>query len=75
MAMIVSIQRRLDLRLDNDLERRFYSYVLRYLTTTSGLRVELQHWMITSYEVEFGPRIGSGGLYRMFLLCVLFGYF
>jgi hypothetical protein len=62
MAMIVSLQRRLDLRSDGDRELQFFSHVLRYLTTTSGIRVELQNWMITSYEVEFGPKIGSGGL-------------
>lgn len=62
MAMIVSLQRRLDLRLDGDRELQFFSHVLRYLTTASGIRVELQSWMITSYEVEFGPKIGSGRL-------------
>ena len=62
VAMIVSLQRRLDLRLDGDRELQFFSHVLRYLTTTSGIRVELQSWMITSYEVEFGPKIGSGRL-------------
>lgn len=62
MAMIVSLQRRLDQRSDGDRERQFFSHVLRYLIITSGLRVELQNWMITSYEVEFGPKIGSGGL-------------
>ena len=63
MAMIVSLQRRLDHHSDGERERQFFSHVLRYLTASSGLRVELQSWMITSYEVEFGPRIGSGGLY------------
>ena len=62
MAMIVSLQRRLDLRSDGDRELHFFSHVLRYLTTTSGIRVELQNWMITSYEVEFGLKIASGGL-------------
>jgi hypothetical protein len=41
---------------------KFFSQVLRYLTTSSGIRVELQNWMITSYDVEFGRKIGSGGL-------------
>ena len=61
--MIVSLQRRLDGRSDGGCERRFFSHVLLYLTTSSGLRIELQNWMVTSYEVEFGPKIGSGGLY------------
>lgn len=63
MAVMVSLRRRLDNRLDGDRERDFFSHVLGYLTVSSGLQVNLQNWMITSYEVEFGPQIGSGGLY------------
>ena len=63
MAMMVSLQRRLDHHSDGDGERQFFSHVLRYLTATSGRQIEMENWMITSYEVEFGPQIGSGGLY------------
>ena len=66
MAMMVSIQRRLDHLSGGDRERQFFSYALRYLTTASGRQVEMENWMITSYEVEFGRQIGSGGL------CVLY---
>jgi hypothetical protein len=62
MAMIVSLQRRLDSCSDGDQEQKFFAHVLRYLTTSSGIQVELQNWMITSYDVEFGRKIGSGGL-------------
>jgi hypothetical protein len=62
MAMTVSLQRRLMQRSDGDREREFFLHVLQYLTSTSGIRVELKNWMITSYDVEFGPTIGSGGL-------------
>jgi hypothetical protein len=48
---------------DGDPERQFCSRALQYLTTISGRQVEIQNWLITSYEVEFGPQIGSGGLY------------
>jgi hypothetical protein len=62
--MMVSIQRRLDGQsLENARERKFYSSTLQYLSTTSGRHVEVQDWMITSYEVDFGHEIGSGGLY------------
>jgi len=71
MAMMVSLQRRLDHVSDGDRERQFFSHTLRYLITTSGRQVEMESWMITSYEVEFGPRIGSGGLYVFTLLCWL----
>ena len=65
---MVSLKRRLDHHSDGAQERHFFSHTLRYLTTVSGRQVEIKHWMITSYEVEFGPLIGSGGLY------VFFGY-
>jgi hypothetical protein len=63
MAMMVSLQRRLDHRSDDNRERQFFSHTLEYLTTASGRQVEMENWMITPYEVEFGPLIGSGGLY------------
>ena len=68
MAMMVSIQRRLDNLSDGDQERQFFSHALRYLTTASGRQVEMESWMITSYEVEFGHRIGSGGLCVLLLI-------
>jgi hypothetical protein len=71
--MIVSLQRHLDHCSDGDPERKFFLHVLLHLTTASGIRVELQNWMITSYEVEFDRKIGSGGLYVIFLVeCVVF---
>lgn len=62
MAMMVSLQRRLDVRLDSDRELRFYSHSLHHLSTSSGRQIQPEEWMITSYEVEFGQEIGSGGL-------------
>ena len=70
MAMMVSLQRRLDNISDGNQERQFFSHALRYLTTASGRQVEMESWMITSYEVEFGSRIGSGGLYAILLVSV-----
>ena len=66
MAMMVSIQRRLDHLSDGDREQQFFLYALRYLTTASGRQVEMENWMITSYKVEFGRQIGSGGLYVLY---------
>jgi len=62
MAMMVSLQRRLDYQSDGDRERRFFSHALRLLITSSDCQVQMESWMITSYEVEFGLKIGSGGL-------------
>jgi hypothetical protein len=62
MAMMVSLQQRLDNFSDGDRERQSVSHALQYLTTASGRQVEMESWMITPYEVEFRRRIGSGGL-------------
>jgi len=72
MAATVSLQRRVDHLSDADPERQFCSRALQYLTTISGRQVEIQNWLITSYEVEFGPQIGSGGLYV--LTVVIFSF-
>jgi hypothetical protein len=68
IAIIVSLQRRLDNSSGDNRERQFFSHVLQYLTTKGGhpSRVELQNWMITFYNVVFGRQIGSGGLYVPF---------
>jgi hypothetical protein len=68
VATMVSLRRRLDNGGDGERERQFFSHALQYLTTASGRQVEIQTWMITSLEVEFGPQIGSGGLYVLHLL-------
>jgi hypothetical protein len=68
MAAMVSLRRRLDNHIDGERERQFFSHALQYLTTVSGCQVEMQTWMITSLEVEFGPKIGSGGLYVLHFL-------
>ncbi|KAJ7080687.1 kinase-like domain-containing protein [Mycena epipterygia] len=58
IAMMVSIQRRLDnMSHWNDPERQFYSHTLQYLTSASGQQVELESWMIPSFEVDYGHEI------------------
>jgi hypothetical protein len=59
---MVSLQMRLDQRLGGDRECQFISHSLEYLYTTSGCQVRVENWMITSFDVEFGPLIGEGGL-------------
>lgn len=66
MEMMVSLKRRLDHHSDGAQEQHFFSHTLQYLTTVSGHQVEIKHWMITSYEVEFGLPIGSGGFGEVF---------
>lgn len=62
MAMMVSLQKRLSNRRDPDRERQFFSHSLHYLTAVSGCDVQVEDWMITAYEVDFGREIGAGGL-------------
>lgn len=63
IAMMVSIRRKIDsLGHSNDPERQFYSHTLEYLSSTSGRQVEPECWMIPSFEVDYGPEIGVGGL-------------
>jgi len=60
-ALLVCLQRRLASQSDSDRERQFFHYILQLLTARNEFDVEVEDWMITSYEVEFGPRIGFGG--------------
>jgi hypothetical protein len=62
MAIMASLQRRLQHRSLHERERQFYSSSLQHISVMSGSHVELESWMITSYDVDFGQLIGSGGL-------------
>jgi hypothetical protein len=62
MGMMVCIQRRLHRGHIDHAEEKFYSHTLKYLNSMSGQQVKLADWMISSFEVEFGPEIGVGGL-------------
>ena len=59
---MVCLRRRLENRSDDDREWQFFRYVLQMLISRNEFEVEIEDWMITSYDVEFGPRIGFGGL-------------
>ena len=61
IAMMISIQRRLENVAKRDAEYDFLTHSVRYLSTSSGRQVPVENWMITSLDVEFGPEIGSGG--------------
>lgn len=63
VALKVCLQRQVNNRADDSREQQFLSHVLEYLNSYSGYHVKIESWMITSYEVEFGHRIGVGGLY------------
>lgn len=60
-AMMVSIERRIGQNQGNVEEQNFYSHTLQYLQSTSQQRIELEDWVISSYDVEYGAEIGAGG--------------
>ena len=62
MAMMVSLQRRLDSQLLNNQESHFFQRSLQYLCTISGTQVQLEDWMVSEFDVDIGPKIGEGGL-------------
>lgn len=59
---MVSLQRHLQQQSLDERERQFYSSSLHHISAISGSHVELESWMITPYDVDFGSLIGSGGL-------------
>lgn len=60
--MMISLQRRIKNKSDGDREQHFFLHTLKYLTSISGHLIQAEAWMVTFYEVEFGSKIGSGGL-------------
>ena|ERR1700692_594859 len=74
MAIMVSLQRRLVTGSETNREQQFFEHTLQLLTTSSGHHVEMEDWMITPYDVEFGHEIGSGGLYGFIFLSCMWAY-
>jgi hypothetical protein len=62
LAMMASLQRRLNVAPNNNQEQSFYSHALQYLTSMSGQQVQLEDWMIASFDVDYGPEVGVGRL-------------
>jgi hypothetical protein len=62
LAMMASLQRRLNVAPNNSQEQSFYSHTLQYLTSMSSRQVQLEDWMIASFDVDYGPEVGVGGL-------------
>jgi hypothetical protein len=58
LAMMASLQRHLSVLPNSDQQQTFYSHTLQYLTSMSGQQLQLEDWMIASFDVEYGPEIG-----------------
>lgn len=65
LALMTTLQRRIKDKAPNadPKELEFFSHSLRYLETKTGATVDIQDWTIGPFDVEFGPELGSGGLY------------
>jgi hypothetical protein len=61
IAMMVSLRKNFEQLPGGDRERRFFMHSLQYLTAASRPQISVEKWMITSFDVEFGPEISSGG--------------
>lgn len=59
---MVSLQKQLNHHNVDRAEQTFYTHTLEYLTSRSGQNVKVEDWMISSFEVDYGPEIGEGGL-------------
>jgi hypothetical protein len=66
IAMVASLQQRLDHIITGEREHSFISHSLRLLSTLSGRQVHLEKWTITAYDIEYVRKIGSGRLYVHF---------
>jgi hypothetical protein len=63
VAMMTSLQKFVMNRLGGERDRRFFSSTLDYLAEVSGKHVvDIENWAVTTFDVEFGEEIGSGGL-------------
>jgi hypothetical protein len=62
LAMMTTLQKFITKQLCGERERSFFSHTLDYLAIDSGEQVIWETWMVTSFEVEFGTEIGTGGL-------------
>jgi len=69
-AILTSLKKQSNKPSTGDRERQFYLDSLSYLSMITGVQVELDSWTITCFEVDFGPIIGSGGLYVIIFLFI-----
>ncbi|KAF7350710.1 Kinase-like protein [Mycena sanguinolenta] len=62
LAMMVSIERRMEENRGGNIpEQDFYAHAQHYLALTSGQEVKFEDWMISAFDVDYGPEIGAGG--------------
>jgi hypothetical protein len=61
--IMATLQRLINKQHLDERELKFCSRTLDHLATISGKHIKLESWMVTSYEVDFGNKIGEGGLY------------
>ncbi|KAJ7271718.1 hypothetical protein C8J57DRAFT_1601299 [Mycena rebaudengoi] len=63
LAIMVSIERRMEENKNrNSPEQNFYAHTLQYLASTTGQHGKLEDCVISPFDVDYGPKIGAGGL-------------
>lgn len=74
LAAMITMQRRVNYKLDGDRERAFLSRSLRYMSGASRRRLKVydyasgrwsktyEDWAVARYEVDLRGKISSGGL-------------
>lgn len=61
IALMASLERR-SKTANGEIERQFFAHCAQYLATLVDKTMEFDSWTITTFDIEFGPEIGSGGL-------------
>ncbi|KAJ7208855.1 kinase-like domain-containing protein, partial [Mycena pura] len=66
LAMMVAMERRLESQPPvawqaQIPEQKFFARALEYLSSVTSKRVEVEDWMIPTFEVDYNEEIGSGG--------------
>lgn len=63
MSIMIFLRKGLDKKLiSNKHEVHFIEHCYHYLASTCHEKNQIYSWTVTSFEVEFGELIGSGGL-------------
>lgn len=63
MAFALFLRRYLGKQMGGERLQTFVQRIIPYLDAYNEYQAVPEDWMITSYEVEFGHRIGVGGLF------------
>ena len=58
---MVSLQKIIEYRTGDEQELKFFTHSIQCLSAMTQYHIPWKCWMITSFDVEYGREIGSGG--------------